>query len=275
MLLLLAAGFGAAHALTPGHGKTLVAAYLVGERGTAWHALLLGLVTTVTHTAAVLVVAAVLPLLLRRRAAGGRANGVRPRRRAAHRRAGPLACSTVRRPDTPTTSISARRHTPPPTGRRPGGGLVGPGHARHQRRHHPLLGRHRHARPGDRAQRLWLGLPLLLAFSAGLAGVLIALGIGVVYARNLAGHASTAGSRSSSPCLSLARPSSPCSAWDCATTACANRRVHLYARCTTGPASAFSPRHRRYNRDFLLALTARSGGDPATPLFLSGRVCET
>ena len=32
MLLLLAAVFGAAHALTPGHGKTLVAAYLVGQR---------------------------------------------------------------------------------------------------------------------------------------------------------------------------------------------------------------------------------------------------
>src|SRR5207247_125084 len=43
LLLLLAAGFGAIHALTPGHGKTLVAAYLVGERGTLWHAVLLGL----------------------------------------------------------------------------------------------------------------------------------------------------------------------------------------------------------------------------------------
>jgi ABC-type nickel/cobalt efflux system permease component RcnA len=60
MLLLLAAGFGAAHAMTPGHGKTLVAAYLVGERGTMWHALVLGLVTTLTHTGAVLILAAVL-----------------------------------------------------------------------------------------------------------------------------------------------------------------------------------------------------------------------
>src|SRR5262249_16226077 len=31
VLLVLAAGFGAVHALTPGHGKTLVAAYLVGQ----------------------------------------------------------------------------------------------------------------------------------------------------------------------------------------------------------------------------------------------------
>ena len=46
LLLLLAAGFGAIHALTPGHGKTLVAAYLVGERGTSWHAVVLGLVTS-------------------------------------------------------------------------------------------------------------------------------------------------------------------------------------------------------------------------------------
>lgn len=37
------------------------------------------------------------------------------------------------------------------------------------------------------AQRLWLGLPLLLAFSAGLAGVLILIGIGVVYTRDWAG----------------------------------------------------------------------------------------
>src|SRR5207244_13158513 len=57
LLLLLACGFGAAHALTPGHGKTLVAAYLVGERGTVWHAVVLGLVTTVTHTGAVLLLA--------------------------------------------------------------------------------------------------------------------------------------------------------------------------------------------------------------------------
>src|SRR5262249_49176935 len=59
VLLLLAAGFGAVHALTPGHGKTLVAAYLVGEPGTGGHALLLGLMTTLTHTGAVFVLAVV------------------------------------------------------------------------------------------------------------------------------------------------------------------------------------------------------------------------
>jgi nickel/cobalt transporter (NicO) family protein len=49
-LLLAAFGWGAVHALSPGHGKAMVAAYLVGTRGTARHALGLGLTVTVTHT---------------------------------------------------------------------------------------------------------------------------------------------------------------------------------------------------------------------------------
>ncbi len=51
--LLTAFVLGAAHALSPGHGKTIVAAYLVGARGTTRHALFLGLTTTITHTAGV------------------------------------------------------------------------------------------------------------------------------------------------------------------------------------------------------------------------------
>ncbi len=42
--------WGAAHAMSPGHGKTLVGAYLMGEKATVRHALFLGLTTTVTHT---------------------------------------------------------------------------------------------------------------------------------------------------------------------------------------------------------------------------------
>jgi nickel/cobalt exporter len=42
--------WGAAHALSPGHGKSIVTAYLVGQRGTPWHAALLGLIVTATHT---------------------------------------------------------------------------------------------------------------------------------------------------------------------------------------------------------------------------------
>jgi nickel/cobalt exporter len=48
--LLVAVFWGAAHALSPGHGKSIVAAYLVGSRGTPRHAVLLGLIVTVTHT---------------------------------------------------------------------------------------------------------------------------------------------------------------------------------------------------------------------------------
>jgi nickel/cobalt exporter len=50
---IIAAGLGALHALEPGHGKTIVAAYLVGSKGTARHALLLGMVVTISHTAGV------------------------------------------------------------------------------------------------------------------------------------------------------------------------------------------------------------------------------
>ena len=45
--------WGAAHALSPGHGKTIVTAYLVGSRGTPLHAALLGLIVTLTHTVGV------------------------------------------------------------------------------------------------------------------------------------------------------------------------------------------------------------------------------
>jgi nickel/cobalt exporter len=52
LLLALVISFiwGAMHAMTPGHGKTIVGAYLVGSRGTIKHALYLGLTTTITHT---------------------------------------------------------------------------------------------------------------------------------------------------------------------------------------------------------------------------------
>jgi ABC-type nickel/cobalt efflux system permease component RcnA len=51
--LVLAFFLGAAHALTPGHGKTIVAAYLVGSRGRIADAIYLGGVVTATHTASV------------------------------------------------------------------------------------------------------------------------------------------------------------------------------------------------------------------------------
>ena len=48
--MVVAFGMGAVHALSPGHGKTIVAAYLAGTRGTVKHAAFLGLMVTCTHT---------------------------------------------------------------------------------------------------------------------------------------------------------------------------------------------------------------------------------
>jgi ABC-type nickel/cobalt efflux system permease component RcnA len=48
--LLAALFWGAAHALSPGHGKTIVTAYLIGRRGTPRDAVALGAIVTVTHT---------------------------------------------------------------------------------------------------------------------------------------------------------------------------------------------------------------------------------
>jgi len=52
LMVAIAGAFlwGAVHSLSPGHGKTIVAAYLVGERATPKHAIFLALTTTVTHT---------------------------------------------------------------------------------------------------------------------------------------------------------------------------------------------------------------------------------
>ena len=53
---LLAMLLGGLHALTPGHGKTLIAAYLVGNRGRARDAVMLGGIVTFTHTISVIVI---------------------------------------------------------------------------------------------------------------------------------------------------------------------------------------------------------------------------
>jgi ABC-type nickel/cobalt efflux system permease component RcnA len=204
LLLVLAAGFGAVHALTPGHGKTLVAAYLVGERGTIGHAVLLGVTTTLTHTTAVLVVAGLLPLFF---------HDAPPAevQRILELTGGLLVAALG-------VFLLQRRLTGGHDHIHIGGGHH---HHHHSHDHEP----HVHdAAPGAvvvtppgkvglwrlivlgvsggivpcwdaiamlglaiSAGRLWLGLPLLLAFSAGLAGVLVAIGVGVVCARNFAG----------------------------------------------------------------------------------------
>jgi nickel/cobalt exporter len=196
MLLLMAVLLGAAHALTPGHGKTLVAAYLIGERGTVGHAVLLGVVTTVTHTAAVLLLAALLPVFFKDtsdaavQSALGLVGGLLV--------AGLGFWLLLRR----LAGQADHVHLP------------GHGHHHH---HHGHDHDHVHLPAGGKvgfwqlvvlgvqggivpcwdaiamlcvaisAQRLSLAVPLLLAFSAGLAGVLILLGVGVVYTRDWAG----------------------------------------------------------------------------------------
>ncbi|MCK4342387.1 MAG: sulfite exporter TauE/SafE family protein [Phycisphaerae bacterium] len=54
-ILISSFGLGAFHALEPGHGKTIVAAYLVGSRGRWYHALHLGIVVTITHTIGIII----------------------------------------------------------------------------------------------------------------------------------------------------------------------------------------------------------------------------
>jgi ABC-type nickel/cobalt efflux system permease component RcnA len=188
VLLLLAAGFGAAHALTPGHGKTLVAAYLIGQRGTVGHALVLGLVTTLTHTGGVILLAILLAVSFR---------NVSP---SALQYALALVGGLL------IAGLGMWLFLQRLTGRADHIHLGGAGHHHHDPE--PSEAKQEAPRAGwgqivllgvtggiipcwdaiamlllaISTQRLWLGVPLLLAFSAGLAGVLVALGVAVVRA---------------------------------------------------------------------------------------------
>jgi ABC-type nickel/cobalt efflux system permease component RcnA len=208
LLMAVAVFLGAAHALTPGHGKTLVAAYLVGERGTVGHALYLGLVTTLSHTGVVLAVAFVVWLCW-----GGHAP---PALQAWLGLGGGLVVACLG-----AWLLLARL-----TGRAdhvhlPGGHHHhhhGPGHAHGHADHYHDEHGHAHPLPGQpvgwwrltvlgvtggiipchdavavyvslaSAGLLAFALPVLLAFSAGLAGVLVAIGVVVVKARGVVGR---------------------------------------------------------------------------------------
>jgi ABC-type nickel/cobalt efflux system permease component RcnA len=58
-MLAIALGFGAVHALEPGHGKSIVAAYFIGSSGSAWQAAVLGMIVAITHSLGVFAIAAV------------------------------------------------------------------------------------------------------------------------------------------------------------------------------------------------------------------------
>jgi nickel/cobalt exporter len=185
MALLLAAGLGAAHAWTPGHGKTVAAAYLVGANGTVANALLLGLATTLSHTGGVILVAATLKYLLpfftlaQVQAILGVGGGLLI--------AGLGFWLLMRRLAGQADHVhigGGHHHHPGPTANGPGPwGVI-------------LLGISGGIVPCTDAivlflfaafsGHLGLALPLLLAFSAGLAVVLVLIGIAIVYARGLA-----------------------------------------------------------------------------------------
>ena len=180
VLLLTAFAWGAIHALSPGHGKAMVAAYLVGTRGTARHAVALGATVTVTHTIGVFALGAVA-----------------------------LALSQYVLPEDlfPWLNLAS-------------GALVlvvGAGVLRARLRHRHHHHHHHHAPPekfswrglvamgasaglipcpsalvvllGAIAQgQIGLGMVLIVAFSLGLAATLTGLGIGVVYAGKALGR---------------------------------------------------------------------------------------
>jgi nickel/cobalt exporter len=183
MLLIaavVAAGLGALHALEPGHGKAVVAAYLVGSRGTGRHAIVLGLTVTLSHTAGVyllggmtlyasryvvperiypwlaaisgLVIAGMGVLLFRRHYLGNDAH-------RSHEHDHHSAASRVSLRDLAALGVS--------------GGIV------------PCPAALVVLLSAFAMRRTGFGLFLILAFSIGLAAVLIAVGLLMVYARQL------------------------------------------------------------------------------------------
>lgn len=63
MLYFGAIALGALHAFEPGHGKTLIAAYMIGTRGRAMDGVLLGLIVTFTHTFSVIMLGVIAKIL--------------------------------------------------------------------------------------------------------------------------------------------------------------------------------------------------------------------
>ena len=173
VLLLAAFGWGAIHALSPGHGKAMVAAYLVGTRGRPRDAVALGAIVTATHTAGVFALGLIT-----------------------------LALSQYVLPE----------HLYPYLNLLSGVLVVGVGasvlrkqlkHRHHHHHHHHDLDRRRLLAMGMAAgvipcpsalvvllgaisqHRIALGMVLIVAFSAGLAATLSGLGLAVVHARRL------------------------------------------------------------------------------------------
>ena len=203
---MVAVGLGALHALEPGHGKTVVAAYLVGSKGTAYHALLLGVIVTISHTAGVYLLGAVtlysqkyvmadrlypflgvlsgiliagmgFYLFLQRYVGGEFAHSHGPR---GHRHFWDVAGKNSEKSQTELASSQARLQESNAVAAVPHRQLL-------------LLGVTGGIVPCPAAivvllsavalHRVVFGLFLIVAFSVGLAAVLVAMGLAVVYAR--------------------------------------------------------------------------------------------
>ncbi len=167
-LVLVAFGLGAAHAIQPGHGKTLIAAATLGAHGGRWRGALLGLVTAGVHFGSVVAIAAVVALFPGRdhaalhthlaRSAGLLIAGIglwRLGRHLAGHGEHPAGEAHITHP-TPTRSL---------LGLGLAGGLV------------PCWDAVVLVLLADLAGRLRLGLGLLVAFSLGMAAVLVAIGL--------------------------------------------------------------------------------------------------
>src|SRR5438093_11321016 len=197
--LLLALGFGAIHALEPGHGKTFVASYFVGVKGTVRQALSLGLTIALTHTIGVLALglitlfgsrfilpetlypwlslaSALMILALGVRLIAARAGGWRSLRRG---------LSVIRGEDGHAHShahVHGHSHEPVANGAPPWKSLV-------------ALGLADGLTPSPSAlvvllaavslNRIGLGLLLIISFSVGLAAVLTLVSLTLVYFRRL------------------------------------------------------------------------------------------
>jgi nickel/cobalt transporter (NicO) family protein len=194
-LLGMAFFLGAAHALTPGHGKAIVAAYLAGSRGRVWDAVYLGSVVTVTHTASVFVLG-LLALYASRQislariypwiglTSGALVTGAGAwllHQRIRRMQAGPQHHNHCHHAGetTPHTHHPPHRHDEVRSGKTDllslgiSGGLV------------PCPEALVVLLVSISLQKLMLGLAVLLSFSLGLASVLISIGVAVVMATPL------------------------------------------------------------------------------------------
>jgi nickel/cobalt exporter len=210
IFLALGAAFilGSAHAFTPGHGKTIVAAYLVGSRGTLKHAAFLGAIVTLTHTMVVFALGLATLFLF---------NYVVPER--VTEILGALSGISIaviggwmlyKRLHTRADNGHTHRHghghshTHGRHGQVHSHGSHIHSHGSHSHSHVPVemswkglmaLGASGGLVPCESALvlllgaialgRVGLGLLLLLSFSLGLAIVLMAIGVAVLYAKNL------------------------------------------------------------------------------------------